>query len=117
MSCFTSTPAYVRVIDQLGNSCGANNNDNHVFDLNNVPFNLLGSDGTGCSGFYALQYAPVDCIKAGLVTGGIKVRGLIPFDNFRSVFRQINATRGVLHLLSLTWETPEHYIVLWCPRQ
>jgi len=68
---------YVRSIDSLGNTCSGSGTGMHVFDLNDVPFNLLGSDGASCSGNFEVEYQPVDCKSAGLVSGGIKL-GLAP---------------------------------------
>lgn len=61
----------VRVIDKLGNDCSGN--PIHVFDLNNIPFNIIASDGASCSGLMNVEYQPIDCVAAGLVTGGVKV--------------------------------------------
>jgi len=66
---------YVRSIDSLGNGCTSSNN--HVFDLNDVPFDKLGTDGASCSGLFNVEYQPVNCQTVGLVSGGIKV-GLAP---------------------------------------
>jgi len=73
----TNAVTYVRSIDSLGNACTGSGTNLHVFDLNNVPFNQLGSDGASCSGGFDVSYTPVDCIASGLVSGGIKV-GLAP---------------------------------------
>lgn len=61
----------VRVIDILGNDCSGN--PIHVFDLNNIPFNIIASDGASCSGLINVDYQPIDCVAAGLITGGVKV--------------------------------------------
>lgn len=61
----------VRVIDKLGNDCFGN--PVHIFDLNNVAFDVIGSDGASCSGLMNVEYQPVDCISSGLVKGGVKV--------------------------------------------
>lgn len=80
MGC-TDTTTYVRVIDSLGNTCGSGTS-NHVFDLNDVPFSAIvtegGSPGT-CSGEVYVKYEAVSCSDSavGIVSGGLKV-GIMP---------------------------------------
>jgi hypothetical protein len=61
------------VIDKLGNDCSGADFAKHVFDLNNIPFNQIGSDGASCSGLMNVNYQAVDCGDSGVISGGIKV--------------------------------------------
>lgn len=102
-----------------GNACGpaGQGPTNHVFDLNNLVWDAIASDGASCSGEFYLNFVSVDCGVAGLVSGGIKVRPSyspfffchVPFsssriqqraDSLRLEFNLINVIHGVRLLSS-----------------
>jgi len=83
VECIPGVTTYVRAIDRLGPSCtNSPPRENHVFDLNDVPYKLLATDSgvPSCDGEYYVKYRAVSCSGvAGIVSGGLKI-SIVPND-------------------------------------